>query len=862
MSLRHKLLMILGLIWVALIGLTYLASQYVITAGHTKLEQQYAERNVKRLVGAFEAKLAYVTRHNMDLAKWHRTHHFLNKDTKNRFQEFYKKNKLIDREIGLYTLWSNDGELINGYNYDFNINHFLPIPKDLASIMKKHNALRMSDAGYKGLVQLHNGYWLMSIQPVFANKKRIGISLIGLHLTTNRMQALGDMTQLNYQIINFAKATELNYLTEHVESIRKNNRPYVEHSTDKIAHGYTLINDMFSNPIAILKVGLQRDIVNQGQSTVYMMYAFLLGIATLVTLSIWQIFNVFILKRLETMSKQVLAYDVNDEIGSRIEIKGDDELAGMAQTINKMLDVINSSHTTLETRVKERTDELLNSNKQLRDEIKCRSVIEDELREKEAQLKHMAHYDALTNLPNRIFFHARLAEELKAMAQEASQLAVLFLDIDRFKYINDALGHDFGDLILQQVAVRVQSVLRSEDMIARIGGDEFVIYSSRITAQFEVDQIATRIIQALATPIVVHDREFHISMSIGASFYPDDGQTIEDLESCADVAMYRAKSQGGNQFHYYTRALNIEVKNKLNIETKLRQALSEQQLNLFYQPILDASTKNIVSVEALCRWEHPEMGTISPTEFIPIAEETGLIYALGNWALREACQRQVDWINQGYQPVIMAVNVSAMQFRDANFVNEIMHIIEETGIDPSYLELELTESVFAENIDCAFEKIQSLKNHGVRLALDDFGTGYSSMGYLKQVPIDTIKIDQSFVTDLGSEDSEKAITDSVITLGHNLGICVLAEGIETLPQLNYLTMQGCDRLQGFLFTQAVSEANLLQYFYRADTLDKTKPSTLWPQLENDSVIMMPIKPAQGPRDSHGDTGTDGSQPEG
>lgn len=839
MSLRHKLLIIFIVIWVALIGLTYIGSQYVISSGHVQLEKEYAKRNVNRVAGVIKAKLDYIERHNKDIAQMPRAVHFLNKDTQGKLKEHYQKNNLIDTELGLYTLWSPQGELRNGYYYDFSSRHFLPIPSDLKKLFKNPNLLKHAEAGFKGLIEFNNSYWLVSILPVYHEKILKGYTVVGMHLSEQRLMALGDSTKLNFQIIQYKRAVDLNYLSEHIAAMQKSQEPYIELSSNQLAYGYMILPDLFSNPAIILKVSVARDIVSQGQNTVLMMFAFLCIIATLVTISMWFMLNELVFKRIQLLSKQIVAYDVNEDLGYRIQHTHHDELSAIATSVNKMLDVIETSHGNLEERVKERTDELLKANKHLKDEIQQRAQVESQLRYKEAELQHMAHHDALTGLPNRVYFNTQLANQLERAEQDKRQVAVMFLDVDRFKYINDSLGHDFGDVILQHVARRIQRVLREEDTVARLGGDEFVLFASNITAVFEVEEIAKRILDAFNESITLDGRELHVSLSVGVSLFPKDGKTIGELESCADIAMYRAKALGGNQFHYYTSALDSEMQQKLDLEVNLRKAISDESLLLFYQPILDVHSKKIASVEALCRWQHPDIGMISPNEFIPVAEETGLIYPIGEWVLREACSRQVAWLKQGYEPIIMSINISVVQFRDNDFAGKLKDIIEQSGIDPAYLELEFKESVFAGNRDVAFDKLCQIKSLGVRISLDDFGTGYSSLNFLKDIPIDTIKIDQSFVSDIESDEKDKAITDTVLSLGHNLGISVLGEGIETISQLEYLLSKGCDLMQGYLFSHAVNESALMKHLHRAEEMNTMRPSSLWPRLNSEKVVTLP-----------------------
>jgi len=421
----------------------------------------------------------------------------------------------------------------------------------------------------------------------------------------------------------------------------------------------------------------------------------------------------------------------------------------------------------------------------------------------EATVEHQAHYDLLTNLPNRTTFRDRLTVALAQAGRNRKMLAVLFVDLDRFKTIVDTLGHTTGDQLLRSVADRLGASLEAGDTLARLGGDEFVILLPQINRADRAVRVAQRILEALKPPFHFDNHELHVTMSIGITLYPYDGEDADTLLKNADTALYRAKEQGRNNYQLYTPAMNARAFERLALENSLRKALERKEFSLYYQPQIDMQTGVITGSEALIRWQHPDLGIVYPSEFIPIAEETGLIMQLGEWVLRTACAQNQAWHRAGLPPLVMAVNLSARQFQQQDLVDIVARILKETGLAPRWLEIEITEGIAMQNADYTNVLLRGLKEMGVKVALDDFGTGYSSLSYLKKFPIDTLKIDQSFVRDLTSDPNDAAIANAVIVLAHSLKLKVLAEGVETQEQEKYLREHQCDAYQGFLFSAAL-----------------------------------------------------------
>jgi diguanylate cyclase (GGDEF)-like protein len=441
-------------------------------------------------------------------------------------------------------------------------------------------------------------------------------------------------------------------------------------------------------------------------------------------------------------------------------------------------------------------------------------LLEDEREASElatVEMEHLAYHDALTGLPNRPLFMDRLIMALAQASRSNQQVAVFFLDLDRFKDINDSLGHSTGDGLLKAVAERVRRCVREGDTVARFGGDEFTLLIPKVDQVEDAAKIAQKILETLKIPFAINERELFVTTSVGISIYPIDGTDPETLVRNADSAMYRAKDQGRDNYQLYAPAMNARALERLALENMLRKALSHRELVLFYQPVAHMKTKNIVGVEALIRWNHPERGMVSPAHFISVAESSGLIIPIGDWVLRTACKQAKLWQKKIDSELTVAVNLSARQFQQPNLVEQISEVLEETGLGAKYLELEITESNAMQNAENTIYTLRELKALGVRIAMDDFGTGYSSLNYLKRFPIDTLKLDQSFVRDITTDPSDAAIATAVIAMAHSLNLKVIGEGVEKEEQFAWLLKQNCDYIQGYLFSPPLAVENLEAY---------------------------------------------------
>ncbi len=470
---------------------------------------------------------------------------------------------------------------------------------------------------------------------------------------------------------------------------------------------------------------------------------------------------------------------------------------------------------SLEQRVQERTAELMERTAELTEANAKLQEENAERKQAEEQIRYMAHYDALTDLPNRVLLQDRIKQAIAQAHRHKNQLAILFIDLDYFKHINDSLGHHVGDSLLQLVARRLQECLREGDSVARLGGDEFVISLLLLNDSDDAALVAQKILDALDQPFIVANHELHIGGSIGIGLYPDDGGDVESLMRAADVAMYYAKEKGRGNYQFFTPALNKKARQRLELGNRLRRALAQDEFALYFQPQVNMESGKIFSTEALLRWRQPGKEVpISCGAFIGIAEETGLILPIGQWVLRQACRQLKRWHNAGHTQLRMAVNLSPRQFYQPNFLSTIKDILDEAELPASALDLEITESLLLQRSEDNMATLRQLGKMGFQLSVDDFGTGYSSLAYLQRFPVHALKIDQSFIRGIGHNSGNTALVTAIIAMAHSLRLKVLAEGVETTQQISFLKAHGCLSAQGFYYSEAVAADALTELLHK------------------------------------------------
>lgn len=433
--------------------------------------------------------------------------------------------------------------------------------------------------------------------------------------------------------------------------------------------------------------------------------------------------------------------------------------------------------------------------------------------EKEEMIKQLAYYDVLTGLPNRILFSDRVSSAINLAKRYDKQMAVMFLDLDNFKNVNDSMGHHIGDLLLQEIAIRLKSAVRESDTISRMGGDEFTILLQNLNHKKDVFNCAIRIMKSIAPPCLVSGYMLDVTVSIGIAFYPEDGSTYEELLKNADTAMYKAKESGRNNYHLYNTAMKDELCERLDFEKQLKNALQNDELRIHYQPQVCVKTGHVRGVEALMRWHCPHYGWVEPAKFIPILEQTGLIIPFGEWILYNACLKNMQWHQKGFKDMIVSVNIALAQLKQYDFSDKLRAILLKTGLEPQYLELEITESILIDRFDEMYKKITELKEIGVKISLDDFGTGFSSINYLRRMPIDTLKLDKLFMNDINDDKNQNDIIGTLIALAHRMNMLVIVEGVETKQQMDYLVENQADYLQGYYLCKPGDESKISKMFF-------------------------------------------------
>ncbi len=823
MKLRNKILIALSLAWLIFLGLTYVGSKYFLLRSFLQLEHTRADQDLGRVDQALDQINYALYTYTSDWSHWNDLYDFM----QGKQPEFVPANlnmtAFVNSHVNLISYWDKEGKLVVGTSIDTDNQKFIPFPPGLEDyIYPKSLLLDRSnpDKDLRGYVLTSRGILLVAASAVTDGDKLLpplGASIFGRDLDQNLVDKISETTKVKLKLFLRDEINKSEKLQSIFKSISGEKPHFSEPIENNLLQGYTLIKDINEKPIGMFRMETQRGIYNTGLQAINYYLASFIALGILFSLLMLWLLRVLIIKRLEKLDNKVAYISSKKAIKERVEVTGSDELSSVSTKINQMLDTIQTSQELLENRVEERTQELQKTNVHLQQEISERKSVERELIIHKEHLVRLAHYDNLTALPNRVFFNEILNKSLEHAKRNHLHLAVLFVDLDRFKNINDALGHPVGDLVLKEMGERFAKIIRAEDIIARLGGDEFIIMLNNINDAKYAGPVAEKILHAATLPVKVESHEFFITASIGISIYPTDGESLESLQKNADMAMYKAKRDGGGIYHYYTPEMDSAANEHMKLEAALRKGIQNEEFVLYFQPQLDLRDGKIKRVEALIRWESPELGFVNPGNFIPLAEETGLIIPIGEWALQEACRIAKSWQDEGYEGIAVAVNISPKQFKHQDLAMLVKQSLYQTKLDSKYLEVEITETAVMDNVDDAISKLQQIRELGVHISVDDFGTGYTSINYLKQFPINILKIDQTFIKGIPHNENDISITTAVTALGHKLGFEIVAEGVETVEQLEFLTENGVDYIQGYYLSRPLPATKIIEQFVKKES---------------------------------------------
>lgn len=837
---RLKLLVIIGISLSALIVTMLIASRLILLDSFLEIEQSNMRQNIEQVLNALNGEVKHIDTINSDYSAWDDSYQFLQDGNSTYINENLPDSVLSTLRLNVIIFIRNNGDIVykrwSGPNSEVSGN----VPESLLSHLQPERPLvkhSVIDGTAQGILRLPEGLILISSRPVLTNDHLgpiHGALIMGRFLDSKEIELLAQQTKLSINVVrtdNIEKPDDFE-----LAMTRINNAAPILVSSLKndVVAGYTIVNDIYGDGAFIIKVDVPRNIYKQGVQTItYFILWFAAAVLAFAVIS-YVLFERLVLSRRKGKEseakyraviehategiiivtcedkmilegnnafKSLFGYD-DDEI---LKMSLKDIIAEEAETADLEIERIVKEKRDLKLRHKDGSliyAELSASTVSYDDSQSMCVVVHDITERKlfEEQLMDQATHDSLTGLANRNLLNDRISQATAYQKRKNMLFAVMLLDLDRFKVINDTLGHSTGDILLKQIAERLASGVRNYDTVARLSGDEFVILVNDVIDTNDIITVAKNILNLFNASVKISENELFVAASIGISLFPSDGDSADHLLMKADTAMYHCKAQGGNNYKFFAEEMNLKAKDRLSMETNLRKALEQQEFVLYYQPKVNLSTGEICGMEALIRWQR-DGRMISPAEFIPLAEETGVIIPIGEWVLRTACRDMKQLIDAGYTSLVISSNLSSRQFANDNLVELIGSILDETGLDPVYFELELTESILMKDEERLIRKLFAIKDRGIRLSIDDFGTGYSSLSYLKRFPIDVLKIDRSFVMDITTNPDGAAIVETILAMTHTLKLRSVAEGVEKLEELMFLAEHGCEEMQGFYFSR-------------------------------------------------------------
>ena len=798
-SIRTRFIGIMAVMLILTAGMVYLILHTVMQDKINILEDKYIIENVERTKKEIFKEIEVLDTIVMDWAVWDNSYQFMIDKNPEYIKANLSEDTLNNLKINIMLFIDNKGNLVHGEGYDLQKKESVPIDEALLKYIKDHSLLQNNDVKYRksGIVTLNGkDLILLSICPILTSAGEgpiNGYIVLGANFTEKKIADIGE--ELSSEIkLTFLKDFE--YDRKFFDL--KDDKIQIDAVSDQKIIGRAFLDDIDGKHLLLLSIEKNRDINNIGEAGIKATLWLLLGLFFLFAIIITVILDRGILLRFQELSNDIRKIGEGKDLSVRLKRQNiDDELTDVSNEINGMLGALERSQLFLS----KSESALKKAIEKLQDE-----VLEHE--KTQEQIKYIAYHDTLTGLPNRNLLNELLVHSITLAERNNKCMAVLFLDIDGFKMINDSKGHGMGDQILQEVAERLLKTLRKSDVIARHGGDEFIVIIEELDNCSGVELIANKIINCFQEPFHLENQDYFLTTSVGVAVYPADGQTPDMLIKNADIAMYKAKENGKNQYLFCTPVMKDVANETMELSTNLYRAIEKNELELYYQPQLSCHNNQIMGIEALIRWRHPVMGLISPAKFIPIAEKTGLILPIGEWVLRTACQQNKKWQEQGLPKIRMGVNLSLRQFHNNDLLNLVESVLKETKLAPQYLELEITETIAMKEKSYIINTLNAFRQIGVSIAIDDFGTEYSSLSYLKHLPVDRLKVAMQFIRGIGIDHKDEALAKGIIVLAKSIGMNVIAEGVETKEQLEFLKNHNCDEIQGYYFFKPLIEAEM------------------------------------------------------
>ena len=798
-SIRTRFIGIMAVMLILTTGMVYLILHTVMQDKINILEDKYIIENVERTKKEIFKEIEVLDTIVMDWAVWDNSYQFMIDKNPEYIKANLSEDTLNNLKINIMLFIDNKGNLVHGEGYDLQKKESVPIDEALLKYIKDHSLLQNNDVKYRksGIVTLNGkDLILLSICPILTSAGEgpiNGYIVLGANFTEKKIADIGE--ELSSEIkLTFLKDFE--YDRKFFDL--KDDKIQIDAVSDQKIIGRAFLDDIDGKHLLLLSIEKNRDINNIGEAGIKATLWLLLGLFFLFAIIITVILDRGILLRFQELSNDIRKIGEGKDLSVRLKRQNiDDELTDVSNEINGMLGALERSQLFLS----KSESALKKSIEKLQDEVL-------EHQKTQEQIKYIAYHDTLTGLPNRNLLNELLVHSITLAERNNKCMAVLFLDIDGFKMINDSKGHGMGDQILQEVAERLLKTLRKSDAIARHGGDEFIVIIEELDNCSGVELIANKIVNCFQEPFHLENQDYFLTTSVGVAVYPADGQTPDMLIKNADIAMYKAKENGKNQYLFCTPVMKDVANETMELSTNLYRAIEKNELELYYQPQLSCHNNQIMGVEALIRWRHPVMGLISPAKFIPIAEKTGLILPIGEWVLRTACQQNKKWQEQGLPKIRMGVNLSLRQFHNNDLLNLVEAVLKETKLAPQYLELEITETIAMKEKSYIINTLNAFRQIGVSIAIDDFGTEYSSLSYLKHLPVDRLKVAMQFIRGIGIDHKDEALAKGIIVLAKSIGMNVIAEGVETKEQLEFLKNHNCDEIQGYYFFKPLAEAEM------------------------------------------------------